>query len=227
MPEVIIPIYILPCSSDTNEYKCYIDCEDIALRLNAGILVRPKLEVWVGHTDINRSYLAQVIRREFATQLDAARNKVKNQQLTPKMQDELSQQRDKLAEQSQSRITTAALSGGIIFLLTTGPWVTLFLTMMAVSSGVQGISDALELLSLNQEIKQGKQGNLQAQQKLEQKLAAGGRRFVRAVSQLKLKTHPTLQCLAAAFCQIDGCSSSFSPPCKDPAPNLTHFLNSR
>uniref|UniRef100_UPI0006519810 hypothetical protein n=1 Tax=Crocosphaera watsonii TaxID=263511 RepID=UPI0006519810 len=102
LPEVIVQTYLLPTGTQDSDFYCYFDFTDIALQVNSGLMVRPKLVVWTGREDIGRKYLAEILKDSFVQQMNTAIFKANNERnnqntVLPEIQEKLQKQRSQLA----------------------------------------------------------------------------------------------------------------------------------
>lgn len=72
--EVAIPVFLIHNSSSSEDYYFIFDFEEFVERSQAGVFVRPKLKVWAGRDDFDRSEFASQFRQSFSQEFDAARS---------------------------------------------------------------------------------------------------------------------------------------------------------
>lgn len=70
---VEIPVYVVHNSDKVEDYFFIFDFEEFVERSGEGIFVRPKLKVWAGRDDFDRSAFARQFREGFAAEFEAAR----------------------------------------------------------------------------------------------------------------------------------------------------------
>lgn len=70
---VVIPVYVIHNSDKVEDYFFIFDFEEFVERSGEGIFVRPKLKVWAGRDDFDRSDFARQFRESFTAEFEAAR----------------------------------------------------------------------------------------------------------------------------------------------------------
>lgn len=70
---VDIPVYMIHNSSKAEDYFFIFDFEEFVERSREGIFVRPRIKLWAGRDDFDRTVFAGQFRQSFASQFDAAR----------------------------------------------------------------------------------------------------------------------------------------------------------
>lgn len=71
--EVEIPVYVIHNSEDAEDYFFIFDFEEFVGRSREGMFVRPKLKLWAGRDDFDRTGFARQFRQSFAKEFEAAR----------------------------------------------------------------------------------------------------------------------------------------------------------
>ena len=242
LPEVIVQTYLLPTGTQNSDFYCYFDFTDIALQVNSGLMVRPKLVVWTSREDIDRKYLAEILKDSFEQQMNTARFKANNEReqnnqntVLPEIQEKLQKQRSQLASESSGSL---AVSGIFAMLGLTSPpatamgiviggptFLSLLMFGMAISGGITGVSKALEYLSVSSQIRDYDRCLKQSQTQLESQFTTKSKNFMRSINNMKIRVHPELQNKLVRFCRIDGISLKVSPtPEQVKYPNVSQIL---
>lgn len=71
---VDIPVYVVHNSPNAEDYFFIFDFEQFVELSRGGAFVRPKLKVWVGRDDFDRTSFARQFRTSFAKEFEAARH---------------------------------------------------------------------------------------------------------------------------------------------------------
>lgn len=71
--EVEIPVYVIHNSADAEDYFFLFDFETFVDRSKSGMFVRPKLRLWAGRDDFDRTIFARHFRQAFAEEFDRMR----------------------------------------------------------------------------------------------------------------------------------------------------------
>ncbi len=71
--EVEIPVYLIHNSPDPEDYFFLFDFETFVDRSKSGMFVRPKLRLWAGRDDFDRTIFARHFRQTFAEEFDRMR----------------------------------------------------------------------------------------------------------------------------------------------------------
>ncbi|MEM0943613.1 MAG: hypothetical protein AAGI70_06650, partial [Pseudomonadota bacterium] len=71
--EVAIPVYVVHRGPDAEAYELFCDFSAFFTGDAVGLLRRPRLEVWAGRADLDRTRFARSLRDAFLAQFDEAK----------------------------------------------------------------------------------------------------------------------------------------------------------
>ena len=126
--DVDIPVYLIHHGADPEDYEIIFDFDLFVAETHRGFLARPKLTLWSGRNDVQRTVFARRLREAFAEQFETVRR-------------ELAAERT-----SRWRLPTIWDIGGFVFSGASSLLGTVFL-MLATSAGRKAIEDVRAFLA--------------------------------------------------------------------------------
>ncbi len=73
-----IPVYVIHNGLYKEDYFFIFDFEEFVAKSRGGLFVRPRLQVWAGRDDFDRGVFARQFRESFASEFEAARTALRN-----------------------------------------------------------------------------------------------------------------------------------------------------
>jgi hypothetical protein len=223
-----VPLFLLPVGGKPDEFICIFDFEEVATKLQSGILVRPRIEVWAGRDDLNRGHLGIVLRDEFTRQLHekrakAASNAYRKATATAERMGQ-SQEQSNVALQSSAQV---ALSAALFMLMATNPIVDVLFLCLAIFGASSTILEVFKQMLFSSQL-QNVEGDLENDlQQLEADCDVKNRGFQEAIKDFHVRIHPLLREVAEEFSEVT--CESFSAPLRQEeplaGPDISRLLN--
>lgn len=230
LQDCTVPAFLLPTGSGHQNFKCTFCFDEAINKLTSGILVRPQVQVWAGRADLDRAHLARILRKDFISQFNAAReqSKAANQNIyasriagLKRKQEHSGQEAGKALQSAVGPVATALL----LLFFVASPIFSLILFSFAISGSMKGITKGLNYLRLSVQVS-GDQNKLKLeQQKLEADFDSKNEAFTQAVNNMTILIHPVLQEVITLFSELD--STPFLPVDKKPTtefPSVAELL---
>ncbi len=200
-----IPCFLLPTGSGPRDFLCAMDFSEVVEGLAGGRFHRPRLKIWAGRNDIDRTVLATRLRHEFMRQLQDDRERLRRaaeRQAAPGLQ-----RLEEAQAETGSMIEVASwgLSASLSLLfLVANPIFNLVLLLLAVFSGGSGLMKSLRYFKIAATIKEANKDLQNEQQELEHQLDLKNKEFRTAIDRLDIKVHPLLESLVGHVSEVDG-----------------------
>jgi hypothetical protein len=191
---------VLPLGSRPTEFQVLLDLSDVLDDLSAGILVRPKLQVWAHRVDIAPDGLASALEQSFSRQVSefrTARQVVADRKAADAASRALIEQKE--AKRTGRAARKGALAAGLAMLLVTNPLLDLALLLIAVTAGASAVIEALRESHANLETAEAEKEREKVGAAIRAKRAA----FRVALKNLSVQVHPSLHRLAEDFAALD------------------------
>lgn len=187
--QCIVPAYVIHQSGDSEDYLIHFQVEEITENLKNGIFIRPKIEIWSGRNDLNRTKLAKKLRLEFLQQLEEEKQK--------KLQ-EHDAHRKEIAKRSETTksnlLSRVSWLGSAIAaaLLVSNPIANAVILFIAVTSGKSTISELIKMLRLSMSSWAKGKTNKEKEQELEKEINSKQGTIDEALENMDIKLHPSL-----------------------------------
>ncbi len=203
-----VPVFLLPTGCGSQDFICYFCFDEAVNQLQNGVFVRPQLEIWAGDEEIDRIYLAEIIKQDFTQQLEQTREKtvMLHQNKYTQTLEELKQQQKKLEKKTGNTIQNVANYIGVGLLtmfLVANPLFYLIFFSLAIFTGIDGLAKGIKYWTISSEIS-GNADKLKAEQKkLESEFDSKNVTFQEAINNMKISIHPILYELKELFHELD------------------------
>ena len=222
-------MFLLPTGSRVDDYALVFDLREVFARLEAGVLVRPSIEIWAAD-DGMRDYdlLAEQLKNSFVFQYEDTQQRVVASRETELVDidtrlDELSTELD-----TEGRKTRKSLAGWALLLVLGDP-----LVLLALWMGRTPRLNVLGLMKQKDELQRDKrrvEKELESELKrLEGQFRRNGTEFRRAVQQIKIRPHPHIAELARVINDIEGIKNPAvaATPMVEDALNILPYVRSK
>jgi F0F1-type ATP synthase assembly protein I len=204
MKECVVPALLLPQGCGPKDFYCAFDFREAVNKLERGILVRPKIEVWAGRHDVDRHHLAAMLRSRFSEQFSAERaRRVQGTQRGFSREVELLKKEKALAGENVEAVGTVFVASLLTMFFVANPIFNLIFLVLAIFAGTAGITKAFKYVKSAALIAGDSAAAKREQKELENVLDAKNSAFSEAVDNLEIHIHPVLRDLTADFCELD------------------------
>lgn len=215
-----VSVFLLPTGTGCRDFMVSFCFDEAIAQLRSGIFVRPTLKIWAGRADIDRSYLAHIIKNEFTRQLDAARKQQieisqKNNTNVFKFfqsDDKLSQhnclkrqqkQIEQKVNQKLQNVVSCLTFGLLSMFFIANPIFYIIFFSLAIFDGIEGITKAIDYLSLSQQVSEEANKLKIEKQKFEANFDCKNQAFLQAINNMEIEVHPVLQEVVFLFHELD------------------------
>ena len=227
--DVVVPVFLLPTGSRVDDYALVFDLREVFARLEAGVLVRPSIEIWAAD-DAQRDsdLLAEQLKTSFVFQYEdtrervVANHKVQLEGMDARL-DDISRELE-----IEGRKTRKSLAGWALLLVLGDP-----LVLLALWMGRTPRLNVLGLMKQKDELQRDKrrvEKELESELKrLEGQFRRNGTEFRRAVQQIKIRPHPHIAELARVINDIEGIKNPAvaATPMVEDALNILPYVRSK
>ena len=209
--ECAVPVFMLPTGVNRSDFICRFDFHEAVDKLEHGVLVRPRLDVWAGRHDVDRNALAQILTKQFRAQLDEERRRASADH-SAKLREirhevtvlEAARDTDeKRIETGLKRVTWGIL--GMFFLA--NPLFDLVFLALALFGGTQVVSRAgpwfRATFSSGASKKKADKEERKLTEEMERELSASSDSFRTAIGNLEIRVHPVLNALLLDFAEVE------------------------
>ncbi|ACB53667.1 hypothetical protein cce_4319 [Crocosphaera subtropica ATCC 51142] len=203
-----VPVFLLPTGCGSQDFICHFCFDEAVNKLENGVFVRPQLEIWAGDEEIDRTYLAEIIKQDFTQQLEQTRQKtvILNQNKYTQTLEELKQQQKKLEKTTGNTIQNVANYIGVGLLtmfFVANPLFYLIFFSLAIFTGIDGLAKGIKYWKISSELS-GNENKLKVEQKkFEAELDNKNTIFQEAINNMKISLHPILHELKELFCELE------------------------
>lgn len=208
LQECTVPAFLLPTGSGNRDFKCTFDFDEAITKLTSGTLVRPQVLVWAGRTDIDRDRLAQILKKGFIHQFNAAReqSRAANQNAYADKIASLKRQQEQNGQEAGKALQSAVkfVATALLFMFfVANPIFNLIFFSLAIFGSVDGITKGLNYLRLSFQVSGDSDKLKREQQKLEADFDSRNQAFAQAVNNMTIHVHPVLQDIITLFNELD------------------------
>lgn len=218
--ECTVPAYIIHQSHNSDDYLIYFQVEAMTENLRNGIFIRPKIEIWSGRSDLDRTKLAKSLRVEFIHQLE--KEKQEKLQEHHKQQKEVSENTETMKGNLISKISWLG-SAVAAALLVSNPIANAVILFIAVTSGKSALSEVIKMLRLSMSSWSADKINKEKEKELEDEINNKSEAIDEALEHIDIKLHPALYKAAHNHYGIAATSAKGMVINADPLPE---FINS-
>lgn len=208
LQDCAVPAFLLPTGSGHQNFKCTFCFVEAISKLTSGTLVRPQVQVWAGRADIDRDRLAQILKKDFICQFNAAREQSRsaNQNAYADKIARLKRKQEQSGQEAGNALQSAvrlAVTAFLLMFFVANPIFNLIFFGFAIFGSVDGIAKGLNYLRLSFQVSGDEDKLNREQQKLEADFDSKNEAFVQAVNNMNIYVHPVLQELVTLFSELD------------------------
>jgi hypothetical protein len=187
--ECIVPAYIIHQSKLSDDYSIHFQVKEITENLENGIFILPKIELWSGRNDLDRTKLAKKLRLEFIEQLE--KEKLKNIRDNDQKNRESVESRKKISDKLISKISWLG-SALAATLFISNPIANAVILFIAVTSGKSTLSELIKILKLSFSSWSSGKTNKEKEKELEKEINSKTSAIDEALKNIDIKLHPVM-----------------------------------
>ena len=226
-PECPVPAFMMPTGPSAEDYVFVFRLSEVLDNLKAGILVRPKIEVWTGReADYDLEHFGQELVQDFSRQFNEARDNLIEAHQSGI--DALGTQKTLLSNEMEKKTTDTLGS--------VGRWmaVDVFLpgsvTLIGVALNLHQLPKLLRLylsiISTKRKRSQAEDELKRELKKMESRISSKNKAFTRALKNIEVRVHPQIQPVVRMICEVEGQAFFPSTPKaeSDDIPDIRPYL---
>jgi len=187
--ECIVPAYIVHRSKSSDDYSIHFQVKEITENLENGIFTIPRIELWSGRNDLDRTVLAKKLRLEFIEQLEAEKQKAIEDQNNKHT--ELLESNQNFSDKLISKISWLG-SALAATLFISNPIANAVILFIAVTSGKSTISELIKILKLSISTWSSGKTNKHKEKELEEEMNSKTTAIDEALTNIDIKLHPVM-----------------------------------